>query len=146
MQYHFVCEHVLSSEVELQYVPTHQQLADTFTKPLELDKLQHFSSMLGLQNVNVPNLRGRVGSIRQAEFDKRMSRRKLAKGRPTKQGGAGKEKEVVKTWAERVKGRTKDESETTDSSTDSVSDEDESETTDSDKRSDLDEPNHVKAK
>jgi hypothetical protein len=40
VHYHFVRERVLSGEVELQHVPTDRQIADIFTKPLGLDKLQ----------------------------------------------------------------------------------------------------------
>ena len=39
VHYHFVCERVLSDEVELVYVLTDRQTADIFTKPLGLDKL-----------------------------------------------------------------------------------------------------------
>ena len=39
VHYHFVRERVLSSEVELQHVPTDRQNVDIFTKPLGLDKL-----------------------------------------------------------------------------------------------------------
>jgi hypothetical protein len=59
VHYHFVREHVLSGEVELQYVPTDRQTADVFTKPLGLDKLRQFSGALGLRHLDVPNLRGR---------------------------------------------------------------------------------------
>jgi hypothetical protein len=58
--YHFIRERVLSSEVKLQHVPTDQQIADIFTKPLGLDKLRQFSGALGLRHLNVLNLRGRV--------------------------------------------------------------------------------------
>ena len=40
VHYHFVCERVLSDEVELVYVLTDRQTADIFTKPLGLEKLQ----------------------------------------------------------------------------------------------------------
>ena len=60
VHYHFVCEWLLSSEVELVYVLTDRQTADIFTKPLNLDKLRYFSSMLGLQTLNMPKLRGSV--------------------------------------------------------------------------------------
>ena len=63
VHYHFVRERVLSGEVQLQYVPTDQQAADIFTKPLGLDKLQQFSGALGLRHLDVPNLRGRRVSI-----------------------------------------------------------------------------------
>ena len=59
MHYHFVCERVLSSEVELQYVLTDRQTTDIFTKPLGLDKLQKFLGALGLRHLDVLNLRGR---------------------------------------------------------------------------------------
>ena len=59
VHYHFVRERVLSSEVELQYVPTDRQTVGIFTKPLGLDKLRHFSGALGLRHLDMPNLRGR---------------------------------------------------------------------------------------
>ena len=34
VHYHFVCERVLSGEVELRYVRTDRQVADIFTKAL----------------------------------------------------------------------------------------------------------------
>ena len=34
IRYHFVREHVQSGEIEMHFVPTDQQLADIFTKPL----------------------------------------------------------------------------------------------------------------
>ena len=62
VHYHFVCEHVLSGEVKLQYVPTNWQTTDTFTKPLGMDKLRQFSGALGLHHLDLPNLRGRTVS------------------------------------------------------------------------------------
>ena len=59
VQYHFVRERVLSVEVELVYVPTDRQIVDAFTKPLGLNKLRQFSNALGLQHLDMPNLRGR---------------------------------------------------------------------------------------
>ena len=56
---HFVRKRVLSGEVELIYVPTNRQTADIFTKPLGLDKLRQLSGVVGLQHLDVPNLRGR---------------------------------------------------------------------------------------
>ena len=55
-----MCELVLHGEVELQYVPTDRQVINVFTKPFKLNKLQQFFGMLGLQRLNLPNLRGRV--------------------------------------------------------------------------------------
>ena len=59
VHYHFVCECLLTGEIKLVYVPTDQETADIFTKPLGLDKFQQFSSVLGLQHIDVPNFRGR---------------------------------------------------------------------------------------
>ena len=59
VHYHFVRERVLSGEVGLWYVHMDRQVADIFTKPLESDKLQHFTEMLGVQHLDVPHLRGR---------------------------------------------------------------------------------------
>ena len=51
--------HSLSDEIELMHVSTDPQVADIFTKPLGLDKLRHFSSMLGLQHIDTENLMGK---------------------------------------------------------------------------------------
>ena len=58
VHYHFFHERVLSGEVELVYVPMDRQATDIFTKPLGLDKLRHFSGMLGVQCLDIPTLRG----------------------------------------------------------------------------------------
>ena len=58
VHYHFVRERVLSGEVELRYGHTDWQVADIFTKALGVDKLQHFSKMLGIQHLDKPHLRG----------------------------------------------------------------------------------------
>ena len=34
IKYHFIREHVMEGTIELHFVPTDQQLADIFTKPL----------------------------------------------------------------------------------------------------------------
>ena len=60
VHYHFVRERVLSSEVELTYVPTDRKNVDIFTKPLGLDKLRQFSSALGLRHLDMLKLRGRT--------------------------------------------------------------------------------------
>ena len=73
VHYHFVRECVMSIEVELLYVPTNRQTINIFTKPLGLDKLRLFSSALGLQHLDIPNLRGRTserrGRDQKAESD-----------------------------------------------------------------------------
>ena len=77
VHYHFVCEHVLSCEVELQYVLTDWQVVDIFTKPVELDKLRQFSTMLGLQHVDMPNLRGRVNSAEETKIRRENDWKKI---------------------------------------------------------------------
>ena len=67
VHYHFVYKRVLFDEVELVYVLTNQQVSDIFTKPLGLDKLQHFSSMLGLQHLDMPNLTGRSQAEKESD-------------------------------------------------------------------------------
>ena len=57
VQYHYVCELILSSKFKLRYIQTDGK-ADIFTKALRLDKLQHFLEMLGLQHLGVLHLRG----------------------------------------------------------------------------------------
>ena len=48
VQHHFVREKQHSGEVDLQYVPTDQQVADGLTKALPKDKFEVFRSALGL--------------------------------------------------------------------------------------------------
>ena len=72
VHYHFIRERVLRDEVELPHICTDQQVPDIFTKPLGLDKLRHFSEMLGLWPPDVPYLRGR-------EHEEAIERIKIAK-------------------------------------------------------------------
>ena len=70
VHYHFVRERIFSGEVEPVYVPIGRQIADIFTKPLDLDKLRQFSGALGLRHLVIPNLRGdrnRSMSVKGAE-------------------------------------------------------------------------------
>ena len=69
VHYHFVCECILSGEVELQYVQTYQQVADIFTRVRGLDKLQQFLEMLRLQHLRYAclHLRGRTNIGRSEE-------------------------------------------------------------------------------
>ena len=75
-------ERVLSGEVELQYVPTDRQTADSFTKPLGLDKLRQFSGALGLRHLDMPNLRGSdlkdLKDLRSVEYECIMAVFKLS--------------------------------------------------------------------
>ena len=48
---HFITENVSSGVVRVEYVPTKQQTADVFTKPLSKDVFDHLLSKLGLINI-----------------------------------------------------------------------------------------------
>ena len=52
IRYHFLREHVMSGTVELHFVPTEQQLADIFTKPLDETTFSRLVSELGMLNLN----------------------------------------------------------------------------------------------
>ena len=146
------------------YVPTDWQIVDIFTKPLGLDKLTHFSSALGLQHLDMPNLRRRHSersgrdqkSESDGEFDFGMTeedidvyggsnQRNEPKSKITEQGG-GKAKKGRKantrTWADMVKGLKEEELET--SNLDKSMNV--SETTDSVEQFDSNESNHMEAK
>ena len=73
VHYHFVHEQVLSGEVELVHVSTNRQISDIFTKPLGLDKLQHFLGKLGLRHLDTPNLRGRHEQASEQEQERERS-------------------------------------------------------------------------
>ena len=139
-----------------------RQTVDIFTKPLGLDKLRKFLGALGLQHLDVPNLRGRRREEEvQAESDEEFDfvtaeevedgyggsdRRKEPGPEPTKKGGdkAKKGKKArTKTWLDVVKGlKTEDELETTNSNKNGNG----SETTDLVEQLDSEEPNQLKAK
>ena len=48
IRYHFICEVVEDSKVEVNYVPTEENISDIFTKPFAKSKLGAFTRMLGL--------------------------------------------------------------------------------------------------
>ncbi|MCO5602993.1 hypothetical protein L7F22_057135 [Adiantum nelumboides] len=48
MHYHYVRERLSADEISLAYVPTHDNLADVFTKALSREKLEAFCKALGL--------------------------------------------------------------------------------------------------
>jgi hypothetical protein len=58
IDYHFVRERVAHKQLNIQFISTHDQLADGFTKVLSLQKLRDFQ-----HNVNLGRLRMR-GSVR----------------------------------------------------------------------------------
>ncbi|MCO5593841.1 hypothetical protein L7F22_047859 [Adiantum nelumboides] len=59
VHYHFIRERVLDDNIDLNYVGTEDQVADLFTKALDVEKLRHFRGMLGLRDMAL-SLRGSV--------------------------------------------------------------------------------------
>ena len=58
VHYHFIREHVLAGDVDLQHISTNLQTADIFTKVLGSDKLWQCMTNLGLTIPDLPSLRG----------------------------------------------------------------------------------------
>ena len=52
VRYHFIKEHVMNGTVELHFVPTKQQIADIFTKPLDESTFSRLVCELGMLNSN----------------------------------------------------------------------------------------------
>ena len=50
IKYHFIREHVMNGTVELHFVPSEKQLADIFTKPLDISNFKKLVSELGVLN------------------------------------------------------------------------------------------------
>ena len=50
VMYHFIRENVMNSTVELHFVPTEQQVADIFTKPLDESTFSRLVCELGMLN------------------------------------------------------------------------------------------------
>ncbi|KAJ9557729.1 hypothetical protein OSB04_012343 [Centaurea solstitialis] len=50
VRYHFIRDHVMNGDVELHFVPTEYQLADLFTKPLDVTRFNMLISELGMLN------------------------------------------------------------------------------------------------
>ncbi|MGI4673442.1 Ty1/Copia family ribonuclease HI, partial [Klebsiella pneumoniae] len=48
IRYHFIREHVEEGDIELHFVPTEQQLADIFTKPLSEATFTRLVNELGM--------------------------------------------------------------------------------------------------
>src|SRR5258705_6204037 len=53
VQHHWVHEKIKDSSIKLEYVPTVDQVADIFMKPLNLEKFQKFHGALGLVPVEL---------------------------------------------------------------------------------------------
>ena len=50
LQYHFIKCHILKGDIELIFVPTHEEITNVFTKALDATKLNTFIEMLGMMN------------------------------------------------------------------------------------------------
>ncbi|KAJ9566817.1 LOW QUALITY PROTEIN: hypothetical protein OSB04_002783 [Centaurea solstitialis] len=50
VRYHFIRDHVMNGDIELHFVPTKYQLADLFTKPLDVTRFNMLISELGMLN------------------------------------------------------------------------------------------------
>jgi hypothetical protein len=48
IKYHYIRDMVQRNAVHMQYLPTHEQIADIFTKPLARTKFEYFRERLGL--------------------------------------------------------------------------------------------------
>ena len=48
IKYHYIIDMVQRKEVHVQYLPTHEQIADIFTKPLARTKFEYFPERLAL--------------------------------------------------------------------------------------------------
>lgn len=56
---HFVCGKVLAGQLDVQYVPSTEQMANGFTKPLAYPQFFNFLNKLGMV-VSASHLRGNV--------------------------------------------------------------------------------------
>jgi hypothetical protein len=48
IKYHYIRDMVQKKEAHVQYLPTHEQIVDIFTKPLSKTKSEYFCERLGL--------------------------------------------------------------------------------------------------
>ena len=58
IDYHFVREKVAQGSLDIRHVPSHQQIADVFTKPLSKQPFLTLRHKLGVHCVDLPSLRG----------------------------------------------------------------------------------------
>ncbi|CAJ2640052.1 unnamed protein product [Trifolium pratense] len=75
IDYHFIREKVTTGHLQLQYLPTTQQIADVFTKALGKDSFATFRYKLGVHPHSLPTLKGDVknhedSSIKESNQDK----------------------------------------------------------------------------
>ena len=48
IRHHFIRDHVQNEDIVLEFIPTEDQLADIFTKPLNFDRFEQIRGELGL--------------------------------------------------------------------------------------------------
>jgi hypothetical protein len=48
IKYHYIRDMVQRKAIHVQYLPTHEQIADIFTKPLARMKFEYFRERLGM--------------------------------------------------------------------------------------------------
>jgi len=51
VQYHFVCEQILPSNIVVNYIPTYEQVVDILKKVLGRIKFEKCRSKLGMKNI-----------------------------------------------------------------------------------------------
>ena len=52
LRYHFIRKAVESKKIFVKYIPSEENVADIFTKPLASPKFEGFITKLGLKNIN----------------------------------------------------------------------------------------------
>ena len=52
IKHHFIRDHALKGDINLEFVCTKEQLADILTKPLDRDKFTYFRTQLGMIELN----------------------------------------------------------------------------------------------
>ena len=55
IKYHFLREKILEQKVKLEYVPSKEQVADIFTKPLPREAFEHLRQKLGVFSASQKN-------------------------------------------------------------------------------------------
>ena len=53
IEHHFIHDHMLNGDIVLEFVRTEDQLADSFTKPLDGKKISSFRIRLGMIELSV---------------------------------------------------------------------------------------------
>jgi hypothetical protein len=61
LDYHFVCEKILDGTIQVQFICSHNQLADTLTKPLFVSRFKYLRSKLTV-TCSV-SLRGHISDV-----------------------------------------------------------------------------------